>query len=548
MDEMNIRTAIKIEEDLMLKLTLEGACEQRELLINDGPIKVYKSIVDSIVLVTGTDPLKGSFVPFYIKDVPKFETKQTIIQSLGDQLVTRVVIPTEKNLKTTVLMRSPYHLASIKHLLNDYFKYARLGYNVIIQPVSGSLLNTGTFQWLNLEKEKQDAKATMDWIEKQPWSNGKVILIGTSYPGSLALAGASTNHRSIIGVVATSAPTNKNRHSLSKGGTVNGKLAYEIAVNSYIKNYERVWPALTQLEAKSNYNDTLKLLKETGFQGLDLQPISYGEKNQREHRDLINNLKVTSFPIVHSAGAFSDQDSIDSYENFMNLEEKENNYFILHPNGHSDVTESALLKIFSNEKQTEDSFTKMLERIMYRQKLCFTAAGLNFGEDLSVYNPLTRENCFNSSKDFESQFEKVTFKFQYSHDIQNGDTSIQLFKVNSSELGTFLGPIRIKVNHKERTQETVKTTDFTLLLKQKNLPQQSLSTGNISINDIGKKRSEATSNFTFFTHADHENEMTLYLIKRDNKTLDAKEKLEVESIELTLLKKNLDIDKIIQSL
>ncbi|WP_273868771.1 CocE/NonD family hydrolase [Halobacteriovorax sp. GB3] len=543
--EMRARTAITIEEDPLLKLALEGACDKRELLLSEGPVKVYKTLSDSVVLVTGTDPLKGTFTPFYLTKVPSFTSKQTIISSNGDQLVTRVMIPTKKNLKTTILMRTPYHLASPKHYLKDYFRYVGLGYNVIIQPIAGSVLNTGVFKWLNLEKEAKDASATMDWIEKQSWSNGKVILIGTSYPGSLALAGASTNHPSIIATIASSAPTNKNRHSLSNGGSVLGKLAYEIAVNSHIANYERVWPSLYRISQNYNYNQIDPLLNETGFSSFNLDAVANDEKNEKEHRTFIEKIKQTSFSIVHAGGAFSDQDSLDSYENFKDLEDREDNYFILHPDGHSDVTERSLLKRFSQREQSKSSFTNMMKDLMYGRKFCATTASFNFGVNPLAYNPLTKENCYDSSKDFESSFEKVTFKFKYSHDIQNGNSTIQFFKINSHELGIFFGPIRIEVKHKIRNENTVKTTDFSLLLKQKNLPQQSLNIGNIYINEKGDRQSSATSNFTFFSHLDLENEMTLYLIKRDNETKDAKEKLEVESIELTLLRKKAQISKLL---
>ncbi len=54
------------------------------------------------------------------------------------------------------------------------------------------------------EHDGADATAVIDWISKQPWSNGKVGMIGSSYSGFAAWAAAKHRHPALK-VIATSA-------------------------------------------------------------------------------------------------------------------------------------------------------------------------------------------------------------------------------------------------------------------------------------------------------------------------------------------------------
>jgi uncharacterized protein len=79
----------------------------------------------------------------------------------------------------TILIRTPYgkgddwtpnHQAFVEH-----------GYAVVVQDVRGRYDSQGTFQ--PLTQEPLDGDDTLNWIAKQPWSNGKVGMTGGSYLG-----------------------------------------------------------------------------------------------------------------------------------------------------------------------------------------------------------------------------------------------------------------------------------------------------------------------------------------------------------------------------
>ncbi|HLF78684.1 MAG TPA: CocE/NonD family hydrolase [Dehalococcoidia bacterium] len=70
--------------------------------------------------------------------------------------------------------------------------YASRGYAVVVQDVRGRYKSEGV--WHMLTDDANDGVDTCAWIGQQAWSNGKVGMFGTSYPGGLqhivALAGA----------------------------------------------------------------------------------------------------------------------------------------------------------------------------------------------------------------------------------------------------------------------------------------------------------------------------------------------------------------------
>jgi hypothetical protein len=78
----------------------------------------------------------------------------------------------------TMLVRTPY---SRRGLLSRViaWDFAERGYNVVIATVRGTDGAGGRFDpFLN---ETEDGLATLDWVEKQPWHNGQVVLFGASY-------------------------------------------------------------------------------------------------------------------------------------------------------------------------------------------------------------------------------------------------------------------------------------------------------------------------------------------------------------------------------
>jgi len=75
--------------------------------------------------------------------------------------------------------------------------WARRGYAYVSQNVRGRFGSEGMFAAYHDHQEDRDGYDSVDWISKQPWSNGRVGLMGESYYGYTSLAAASSGHPAI---------------------------------------------------------------------------------------------------------------------------------------------------------------------------------------------------------------------------------------------------------------------------------------------------------------------------------------------------------------
>ena len=78
-----------------------------------------------------------------------------------------------------LLERTPYDKSDPERVNANGEYYARRGYAVVVQDVRGRYRSEGTFYFL--KNEGPDGYDTVEWIAQQPWSNGEVGTLGTSY-------------------------------------------------------------------------------------------------------------------------------------------------------------------------------------------------------------------------------------------------------------------------------------------------------------------------------------------------------------------------------
>ena len=90
-------------------------------------------------------------------------------------------------------MRSPYGRDGIHALAARLF--AERGYQVVVQSCRGTFGSGGTFN--AYRDEAGDGLATLDWLEAQTWSRGKVAMFGPSYLGIAQWAVATDPHPSL---------------------------------------------------------------------------------------------------------------------------------------------------------------------------------------------------------------------------------------------------------------------------------------------------------------------------------------------------------------
>ncbi len=119
----------------------------------------------------------------------------------GVHLATDVFLPTGPGLYPAILVRTPYDKTS------RYTRYAVLarhyterGYAFVAQDSRGKYRSEGeTVPYLHDVADSYDG---VDWIVGQPWSNGTVGLLGSSYPGFIVWAGIASGHPAIKAAIA----------------------------------------------------------------------------------------------------------------------------------------------------------------------------------------------------------------------------------------------------------------------------------------------------------------------------------------------------------
>lgn len=118
----------------------------------------------------------------------------------GVELAGDLLLPDEPARFPTILVRTPYSQGSE---VAAYAHLAPRGYALLVQSVRGRAESGGSFvPWMN---ERKDGFDTIAWIAGQPWSDGKVGMIGGSYLGQVqwaAAAEAPPALRCIVPIVA----------------------------------------------------------------------------------------------------------------------------------------------------------------------------------------------------------------------------------------------------------------------------------------------------------------------------------------------------------
>jgi predicted acyl esterase len=101
----------------------------------------------------------------------------------GVRLATDVYVPGQRGATParfpTIVERTPYNKDGAADVLTKYF--VPRGYVVVVQDVRGRYKSEG--KWRPIRDDGPDGADLLKWIADQPWSNGKVGTVGTSYAG-----------------------------------------------------------------------------------------------------------------------------------------------------------------------------------------------------------------------------------------------------------------------------------------------------------------------------------------------------------------------------
>ena len=134
-----------------------------------------------------------------------------LIQSCNADLATDIFLPST-NKYPIILIRTPYgrksYYPQVKHWMT-------LGFGLVIQDVRGRYDSSG--EWHPYIFERQDSKATMQWLTNQSWCES-VIPIGASYEAATAWASAIEVPGAVAGLISKVPTVGLSRVKLDSSG------------------------------------------------------------------------------------------------------------------------------------------------------------------------------------------------------------------------------------------------------------------------------------------------------------------------------------------
>jgi putative CocE/NonD family hydrolase len=121
----------------------------------------------------------------------------------------------------TVLCRTPYDKTDKRYTeIADFF--VPHGYAVVLQDLRDRYRSEGTGDYFHTVTRQQgdDGYDTVEWIAAQPWSNGRVGTVGSSYAGITQVRMALERPPHLAAIWPDVVPTNSFQHQSREGGAM----------------------------------------------------------------------------------------------------------------------------------------------------------------------------------------------------------------------------------------------------------------------------------------------------------------------------------------
>jgi putative CocE/NonD family hydrolase len=277
---------------------------------------------------------------------PKFEVKVEAATKIpmrdGVKLATDIYLPQIEGKAPVILIRTPYKKEMIE-IQGRY--YARRGYAVAIQDCRGRFGSEGV--WEPFINEPKDGYDTIEWLAAQPWSNGKVGMIGGSYVGWVQWWAASQRPPHLVTIIPNVSPPDPFYNIPYEHGAffIFGAIWWADVLESKATG-DLSGVALSKIGEKK-YGQMLRALPV-----IDLDKAVLGKANPYwrkwiEHpvdddwwaqADFLNKLKDVNIPAFHQSGWF-DGDGIGTKLNYLQMKEygHPNQKLTIGPWGHTDT-------------------------------------------------------------------------------------------------------------------------------------------------------------------------------------------------------------------
>jgi hypothetical protein len=172
----------------------------------------------------------------------------------GVRLSTDILLPKDaRRPYPTVLVRTPYPKGgtfargSEQRLLQELING---GYAIVVQSERGAFPSEGEYHYLS--NARHDGYDTVEWIVKQPWSNGRIATYGCSSPAENQMAVSAANPPGLVAMIPKAAGAGIGHFP----GTWNQGLFYDggIPEFEFIPWYHS-WAGIYRLQAPKSLSD-----------------------------------------------------------------------------------------------------------------------------------------------------------------------------------------------------------------------------------------------------------------------------------------------------
>ena len=310
-----------------------------KLVYADVPIQHAAYVRESYEILAKsqeTDPLISKAQYEY-----KLEKNVDVPMRDGVKLLTDLYRPLTSDKCPVILIRTPYK----KDLMEPQaVYYARRGYVVAVQNCRGRFGSGG--EWEPFFHEPNDGYDAVEWLAVQPWSTGKVGMIGGSYVGWVQWWAASAHPPHLITIIPNVSPPDPFYNIPYEYGAfmLKGAIWWAEVVDKEA-TADLSMSKLIDLSEKK-YNRLLRSLPV-----IDLDKAMLGKENKYwrnwiahpvnddywESVNFSEKLKDVRIPVFHQSGWF-DGDGIGSKLNYLAMARHHhpNQKLVLGPWGHTD--------------------------------------------------------------------------------------------------------------------------------------------------------------------------------------------------------------------
>jgi len=239
----------------------------------------------------------------------------------GVSLSTDLYLPVGVSRAPVILVRTPYK-KEMGEVQARFF--ARRGYVFAVQDVRGRFASEGA--WEPLVHEPQDGYDAIEWLARQPWSSGKVGMIGASYLGWAQWLAATQHPPHLTTIIPNVSPTDPFHNFPFDHGpvTLSALTWIDLVETNATGDLDGV--AIKKIEDR-NYGELLKPLP-----AIDLDKSALGRESPSWRRFiahsapdrywsgamLLDKLKDVRIPVFHQSGWF-DGDANGTKLNYLKM-------------------------------------------------------------------------------------------------------------------------------------------------------------------------------------------------------------------------------------